>query len=130
MITGVHTLIYSDDEAATRAFLTDVLRWPSIDAGGGWLIFRTGPSELGVHPTVSEWAGPDGEMQRYESPRHHQISLVCDDLAATMAELTERGAEFTRAARDDGYGLTVEVAVPGADPILVYEPRHPLAMDL
>lgn len=67
MITAVHTLIYSDDPTATRAFLKDVLRWPFVAQPGSrddhpsasdsgsqdpadWLIFRTGPSELGVHP--------------------------------------------------------------------------------
>lgn len=73
MITGVHTLLYSDDPDATRAFLTDVLRWPHVDAGGGWLIFGTGASELGVHPA-------DGA-----SRRHHQLSLLCDDVHPTAA---------------------------------------------
>ncbi len=30
MIKAVHTLIYSDDAEATRAFLRDVLGWPSV----------------------------------------------------------------------------------------------------
>lgn len=66
MITAVHTLIYADDAAATRAFLKDVLRWGyiseaqgegadrSVDSGSedpaDWLIFSTGPSELGGPP--------------------------------------------------------------------------------
>jgi catechol 2,3-dioxygenase-like lactoylglutathione lyase family enzyme len=79
MITSIHTLIYSDDAPATRAFLRDVLGWPSVeDAGGGgagWLIFKSGPSEMGVHPTSSVYDG-----KTYESPRHHLISLMCDDI--------------------------------------------------
>ena len=54
MITALHTLIYSDDAAATRAFLRDVVGLAHVDDGEGWLIFRTGPSELGVHPTSGE----------------------------------------------------------------------------
>jgi len=50
MITAVHTLVYADDADAARAFFRDVLGWPHIDARDGWLIFKTGPSELGVHP--------------------------------------------------------------------------------
>jgi hypothetical protein len=59
MITSSHTLIYSDDANATRAFLRDVVGWPYVagDFDSDWLIFRSGPSEMGVHPTHSEWEG-------------------------------------------------------------------------
>ncbi len=61
MITSIHSLIYSDDAPATRAFLRDVLGWPFVEdvhgGGAGWLIFQSGPSELGVHPTLSSHAG-------------------------------------------------------------------------
>ena len=53
MINALHTLIYASDPEAARAFFRDVLQFPGVDAGGGWLIFRTGPSETGVHP--SSW---------------------------------------------------------------------------
>lgn len=128
MITAVHTLIYSDDAAATRAFLSDVLRWRSVGSGDDpatpdpqdWLIFATGPSELGVHPT-----GGDG----WTAPRHHEIALMCDDLAATMAELTGRGATFTSGPDDRGFGVVAMLAVPGADDLMLYEPRHRTAFD-
>jgi predicted enzyme related to lactoylglutathione lyase len=123
MITGVHTLIYADDPAAARAFFRDVLRWPHTDAGGGWLIFATGPSELGVHPTASEHAG-----QPWATPAHHEISLMCDDIHATVAELTGRGARFSRDIRDDRFGLTTMLCVPGAGELLLYQPRHPTAL--
>lgn len=121
-------LIYSDDPAATRAFLRDVLGWPSVEhpeSGDGWLIFGTGRSELGVHPTHSEWEG-----KVYDSPRHHEISLMCDDVAATRAELEAKGATFSSPVSDDGFGLTTMMDVPGADPIMIYEPRHPTAYEL
>lgn len=137
MITSVHTLIYSDDAPATRAFLKDVLRWGfiaeaqgegadrSVDSGSqdpaDWLIFSTGPSELGVHPTTSgEWRGE----------RKHEITLMCDDLEATMAELTGRGAEFSGEPQDMGFGNVAMLKVPGADDIMLYEPRHATAYDL
>ena len=118
MITAVHTLVYADDPDQARAFFRDVLGWPHVDVGGGWLIFRTGPSELGVHPT--------------ERPgdQHHQISLMCDDISAAVAELTAKGAEFTQDVRDDGFGLTAMFVVPGGGEMLLYEPRHPKAYDL
>jgi catechol 2,3-dioxygenase-like lactoylglutathione lyase family enzyme len=134
MITAVHNLIYSDDAAATRAFFRDVLQWRfvsdtgSTDEGASgadaWLIFQTGPSEVGVHPT----RGPEGSG--WSSPRHHAMSLVCDDLAATMAELASRGATFTDGPVDRGFGLCVMMAVPSADDIMLYEPRHTTAYDL
>jgi predicted enzyme related to lactoylglutathione lyase len=128
MITSIHTLIYSDDPEATRAFLRDVVGWPSIQDGDGepaWLIFSTGPSEMGVHPTHSEWEGTV-----YDSPRHHEISLMCDDIEATRAELEAKGATFSAPIADQGFGLVTMLDVPGADPIMLYQPRHELAYTL
>jgi catechol 2,3-dioxygenase-like lactoylglutathione lyase family enzyme len=125
MITGVHTLVYADDAEAARAFFRDVLEWPFVDAHGGWLIFRTGPSELGVHPVRTEHEG-----QVYESSLHHEISLVCEDIEGTVAALGGRGAEFAGPISDQGFGRTVMLKVPGAGDMMLYEPRHPLAFDL
>ena len=121
MILACHTLVYSDDADATRAWFRDVLGFPFVDSGDSWLIFATGPSELGVHPTSG---------QGYSAPRHHTISFVVDDLDATMAELRGRGAEFTSGPDDHGYGLVAMVQVPGADDVQLYQPRHPTAYDL
>ncbi|MGH3414626.1 MAG: VOC family protein [Marmoricola sp.] len=132
MIVAAHTLVYSTDPAATRAFFRDVLQWRfvsdpgSSDEGNGpddpssWLIFASGPSEVGVHPTM-----PDGR----EHP-HHAMSLVCDDLSATVAELAGRGARFRGEPQDRGYGICAEVVVPGSNDIQIYQPRHRTAYDL
>ena len=128
MITAIHTLVYSDDAPATRTFFSEVLGWPSVEhreSGDGWLIFQTGPSELGVHPTRSEWQG-----EVHTSPRQHTMSLMCDDIEATKAELEAKGARFLGGVEDHGYGLILMLAVPGADPIQLYEPKHPTAYDL
>jgi predicted enzyme related to lactoylglutathione lyase len=128
MITSIHTLIYSDDAPATRAFLRDVVGWPWVEDAGsepGWLIFGTGPSEMGVHPTHSTWEG-----REYSSPRQHQISLMCDDIEATRAELERKGATFGTPISDEGFGLITMMEVPGADPIMVYQPQHQTAYDL
>ncbi len=128
MIKAVHTLIYSDDPGATRAFLRDVLRWPSVedpDSEPDWPIFKTGPSEMGVHPTSGTWEG-----QPYSQPKHHSISLMCDDIEATKAELEGRGAEFTSGVEDFGFGLGAMLKLPGADDILLYQPSHPEAHSL
>jgi catechol 2,3-dioxygenase-like lactoylglutathione lyase family enzyme len=125
MITAIHTLIYCDDPAATRAFLRDVLGWPFVDAHDGWLIFGTGPSELGVHPTADERGG--GPVTY---PRHHEISLMCDDIEATRTELEAKGATFSSPVNDEGYGLVTMLDIPAAGPIMLYQPKHKLAYDL
>ncbi len=128
MITAVHTLVYSDDPDATRGFLRDVLGWPFVEhaeSGEGWLIFGTGPSEMGVHPTRGIWEG-----EEYVQPRHHMVSLVCDDIEATRAELEAKGATFSSPILDHGYGRLSMLDVPGTDPIQIYEPSHPTAYDL
>jgi len=129
MITSIHTLIYSDDAPATRAFLRNVLGWPYVEdalgGGAGWLIFRTGPSEMGVHPTHVVHEG-----KSYDSPRHHLISLMCDDISRTVAELKAKGVVFRGEVQDHGFGLVAMMAVPGADDMMLYEPKHPLAYGL
>lgn len=136
MMTAVHTLIYSDDASATRRFLRDVLQWPfvadgpssddaDVEDGSEWLIFGTGRSELGVHPTMSVWEGKE-----YRSERHHQIALMCDDIETTKAELESRGAIFESDITDEGFGLAAVMSVPGADPIQIYQPRHAVAYQL
>lgn len=131
MITAVHNLIYSDDPVATRTFFRDVLELPFVtDPGSGpegatagdasaWLIFATGPSELGIHPTSSEF---EGEV--VTAPRHHQISLMVEDIEAVGAQLRERGAVITTGPTDMGFGVGLEVEVPGTDAILIYQPKH------
>jgi catechol 2,3-dioxygenase-like lactoylglutathione lyase family enzyme len=119
VITAVHTLIYADDPDAARAFFRDVLGFPAADTGGGWLIFKTGPSELGVHP--NRWAH---EGRSGGTDQQFDVSLMCDDLAGTMAELSAKGAEFAGDVADRGFGITVRLKVPGAGEITLYEPRY------
>jgi catechol 2,3-dioxygenase-like lactoylglutathione lyase family enzyme len=128
MIKAVHTLVYSDDPEATRAFLRDVLGWPYVQdpsSSPGWLIFRTGPSEMGIHPTTDTYEG-----KVYSYAKHHSISLICDDITTTRAELEGRGAQFSSSVENMGFGIGTMLKVPGADDILLYEPRHPEAHGL
>jgi len=126
VITSVHTLIYSDDAAATRACFRDVLEWRYVEEeGSGWLIFQTGPSELGVHPTEGTHKG-----ETWSYPRHHSVSLMCDDVEATVVELEAKGAEFSGAIQDLGFGLGITLELPGAGSMLLYQPKHPTAYDL
>ena len=120
MITSVHTLIYADDPAAARAFFRDVLRLPVADDGDGWLIFKLPPAELGVHPT-------EGGVVPTDTMR---LSLMCDDVERTLAELQSKGVEALTPIEDRRYGLVTTIAVPGGVSLDLYEPRHATAWDL
>jgi predicted enzyme related to lactoylglutathione lyase len=127
MITSIHTLIYSDDANATRAFLRDVLGWKyaAEDFDNDWLIFKSGPSEMGVHPTHAVWKG-----QSYDHPRQHLIAVMCDNIEDTDAELRTTGAQFRGSIEQREYGRVIMMVVPGADDIQLYEPTHKLAYNL
>ena len=127
MITSIHSLIYSDDANATRAFLRDVLGWKYVaeDFDKDWLIFQSGPSEIGVHPTRGEWEG-----HTFESPRRHSIALMCDDIEKTVSDLRAKGAQFRGPIKHEMYGSVIMMIVPGADDIQLYQPTHKLAYNL
>ena len=119
MITATHLLLYADDPELARAFCRDVLGMPATDTGGGWLIFGSGPSELGVHPSSWEYGGTQGASdQRYD------VSLMCDDLPTTMAELDARGARFVGDVEQEPWGTTVRLDVPGFGPMTLFQPTY------
>ncbi|MEB8343561.1 VOC family protein [Streptomyces endophyticus] len=113
MITGAHTVLYSSDADADRAFLRDVLGFPHVDAGGGWLIFTAPPSEIAVHPT--------------EGAPKHELMLMCDDVDRTIAELKDKGVEFTSPVQDQRWGRLTSLRLPGGGEMGLYEPLHPTA---
>lgn len=111
MITGVHAIVFSPDAERVRAFFADVLNLPSVNAGGGWLIFALPPAELAVHP--ADGAG------------HHELYLMCDDIHATLAELRAKGVEVARDVADQGWGLLAAIRLPDGGEFPIYQPRHP-----
>ena len=115
MITGVHTMFYSSDPDATRAFLRDKLRFPNTDVGEGWLIFDLPDAEMGCHPADTQDGAPAGM---------HDISFYCDDIEKTVAELTGQGVEFTEGIADYGYGLVTHFKMPGVGEVQLYQPRY------
>jgi predicted enzyme related to lactoylglutathione lyase len=108
----MHAIVFSAEAEKVRAFFADVLRMPSVDAGGGWLIFALPPAELAVHPA-------DGETR-------HELYLMCDDIQATLADLRARGVEVAREVSDQGWGLLAAIRLPDGSEFPIYEPRHPL----
>ena len=109
MITGAHAIVYSRDPEADRTFLREVLGLPHVDVGGGWLIFGLPPAEVAVHPA--------------EESGRHELYLLCDDVAAFVAEMATRNVACGPVS-DQRWGLLTEVALPGGGKLGVYEPRH------
>ena len=120
MIRGVHTMVYSSEPEALRAFLRDKLGFPATDVGGGWLIFDVPEADMGVHPTEGA-GGPPGQNPPSGT---HAISFYCDDVKRTVAELKAKGVEFVDAVADHGYGLVTHFKVPGGFTIRLYQPLY------
>ncbi len=111
MITGIHAIVFSPQTDKVRAFFADVLGLPSVDAGGGWLIFALPPAELAVHLANGD--------------SHHELYLMCDDIHATLAALRGKGAEVAREVSDQGWGLLAAIWLPDGSEFPIYQPQHP-----
>src|SRR3954449_10254687 len=98
MISGAHVIVYSKDAEADRAFLRDVLGFGSVDAGRGWLIFALPPAEVAVHPD--------------EQNDRHELYLMCDDLQATIRDLTAKGVSCG-AVHEQSWGTLTAIRLPG-----------------
>jgi predicted enzyme related to lactoylglutathione lyase len=115
VIIGAHAIIYTPQAEQVRAFFRDVLKFPAVDTGRGWLIFALPPAELGIHPTN-------------EAEGSHELYLMCDDVKATFAELETKGVKFLRPLTDAGFGLMTAIELPGGGELGLYQPRHPMAI--
>jgi hypothetical protein len=109
MIIGAHIMLQSRDEAADRAFLSDVLNLGSVDAGEGYMIFGVPPAEVAIH-------GSDRNDI-------HQLYLMCEDIEDFLAEMAERAIAFTPPSFQ-GWGTMTEVTLPGGGKLGVYQPHH------
>ena len=117
MINGAHVLIYTKNADKTRTFFRDILKFPSIDAGHGWLIFALPPAELGIHP--AEKKADEG----------HELYLMCDDVKKTAAELKKKKVKCGP-LREAGFGTMTSIEMPGGGSIGLYQPKHPTALKL
>ena len=109
MITGAHVMIFSRDPEADREFLRDVLEIGCIDSGGGWLIFKLPPAELGVH------GGDRNDV--------HELYLICDDVDETVAALKRKGVTCDAIGQRE-WGRVTGVPLPGGGKLGLYEARH------
>lgn len=115
MIRGVHTMFYTSEPEALRAFLRDKLGFPAIDVGEGWLIFNLPEADMGCHPADPKEGAPSGT---------HNISFYCDDIKQTVAELKAKGVEFAEPVADHGYGFVTHFKVPGGFAVQLYQPKY------
>jgi catechol 2,3-dioxygenase-like lactoylglutathione lyase family enzyme len=113
MITGAHVVIYSKDADADRAFFRDVLRFPAVDAGHGWLIFALPPAEAAFHPA--------------DEGGRHELFLLCDDVHRVTAALEAEGFGHGPVT-EEGWGTFTRVRLPGGGEVGLYTPKHPTAL--
>lgn len=125
MIDGAHVIVYSHDAEADRAFMRDVLEFPHVDAGGGWLIFKLPPAELAVHPAATADIAETADVAD-----RHELYLMCSDLDAVLQRLSARGVEFTTPVTEARWGRLTRFRLPGGGQVGIYEPRHPRATTL
>ena len=109
MITGAHSIIYTTNAEADRAFFRDVLKFPYVDSGDGWLIFSLPPSEVAMHPS--------------DKNDQHELYLLTHDVHAFVKEMQKQKMECSE-VNDYGWGLVTQVTLPGGGKIGVYEARH------
>ncbi len=115
MIRGVHTMFYTSEPAAMRAFLRDKLGFSGTDVGEGWLIFNLPEADMGCHPAEPDKECPSGTPS---------ISFYCDNIEQTVKELKAKGVEFTGPVVDQGFGLVTHFKVPGGFELMLYQPRY------
>jgi hypothetical protein len=109
MIIGAHSVLYSTNPEADRAFLRDVLRLTYVDVDHGWLIFGLPPAEIAVHPA--------------DKNNGHELFLMCDDVEAFVAEMATNGITCTP-PQSQGWGVLTHLTLPGGGRLGVYQPRH------
>jgi hypothetical protein len=115
LIYGAHIVIYSQDSEADRAFFRDVLSFPSVDAGHGWLIFAMPPLEAAFHDSANS--------------NQHEMFLMCDNIATTLKDLKSRNVEVSEVS-EQRWGILASFTLPGGSKMSIYEPRHPSPLNL
>jgi catechol 2,3-dioxygenase-like lactoylglutathione lyase family enzyme len=115
MIFGAHVIVYSKNAEADRAFLRDVLGFPFVDIGHGWLIFALPPAEVAVHPA--------------QDNGRHELYFMCDDLKAEIAALQAKGVACSD-VHEERWGSITRIMLPGGGEVGLYQPKHPTALAL
>src|SRR5262245_18433855 len=109
MITGAHSIIYSTNAEADRAFLRDVLQLTHVDVGECWLIRGLPPADVALRPS--------------DENDVHELYLMTDDIRSFLADMERRGIAC-EAIQDQRWGLLSHLTLPGGGTLGIYEPRH------
>lgn len=109
MITGTHTILYSSNPEADRAFLLNVLHLTHVDVGHGWLIFGLPPSEIAIHPAKTN------------SPT--EFYLLCDNIQRFIQQMAEANIHCDP-VQNQQWGYLTYLTLPGGGKLGVYEPLH------
>ena len=110
-ITGVHAIVFTPEVERVRAFFRDVLGLADVDSGGGWLIFALPPAELAAHPA--------------DDSGRHELSLMCRDMPAAVAELERRGVKTRDGLNEERWGMWTTIVLPDGSGLRLYQPAHP-----
>jgi hypothetical protein len=113
VIFGSHVVIHSQDAAADRAFLRDVLGFSWVDAGHDWLIFALPPAEIAVHPA--------------EAGGRTELYFMCDDLNTEIRSLADKGIRCAD-VEEARWGSLTRIPLPSGGDVGLYQPRHPSAL--
>lgn len=131
MFIGAHFLLYSADPPADRAFLRDVLRFPGVDTGEGWLICKLPPAEAGVHPLQGPLL-PAAAASGASPAAGFAVAtlwLMCADISATIEQLAARGVGCAP-PENEGWGISSSFALPSGARLGLYQPLHATALEL
>jgi hypothetical protein len=109
MMNGAHLVIYSKNAEVDQIFFRDVLQFPAIDAGHGWLIFEMPPLEAAFHAA--------------EGDARHELYLMCDDIAKTLAEFESKKVPVSPVT-EQRWGKLATLTLPGGGKIGIYQPTH------
>lgn len=123
MIFGAHFLFYSTNPDADRTFIREVLEFPFVDVGGGWLIFRFPPTEVAVHPAQTAFVHPHADQPLAGAV----LYLMCDDLPAEIEKLEAKKVSCAPVDKET-WGSFTTFAVPSGARIGLYQPAHPTAI--
>jgi catechol 2,3-dioxygenase-like lactoylglutathione lyase family enzyme len=109
LLIGAHSIIYSTDPEADRAFFRDVLGLSNVDTGDGWLIFSLPPAELAVHPASKN--------------NLHEFFFMVANIQEFVALLEGQGVRCSPIL-NLSWGDLTQMTLPGGGEVGVYEPRH------
>ena len=115
MFIGSHVVIQSKDPEADRAFFRDVLAFPAVDAGHGWLLFALPAMEAAFHPS--------------DENDRHELYLMCADVPAAVAALKAKKVTCGPLS-EESWGIRTRMQLPGGGQIGLYQPKHPVAAGL